>query len=416
MQAVLQTARQGLQVVRDDKTALEAQLQTRQTALDIQQAKHAAAHQGFVQRTDQVMAALTWSTPQCGPCKVLAACYLHPGMRKCYAGLWPLALHRDAWQFECSCMAAPLMLSYVIYLYQLDDLELPLQAMQMIRDRFKTERDAADTQVRACTRPRLPATPLSSVTQASNSAACQARMPACLQHQPHGYCKRDRMHMLQWQAESTMLQHKAKLEEMEAASRTAGQEVQQLGQQLAAMAADRDQMQAAHQQATEQAAQQLTAASNEADQLRMALQAASEQAAQQKTSQAELQQQLVGRAQEAADLTKALGETRAAADRAQEAAQAEKAASEQGHRAELAGRDQAMLKAQASFGAAVQQLSKVEGDYTALGRKYGKLEALLVEREHELERTAAELDEKSRRLCWLMLMTMCLQLSCMLAA
>ena len=200
-----------------------------------------------------------------------------------------------------------------------------------------------------------------------------------------------------------MLQHKAKLEELEAASKTAGQEVQQLGQQLAAMAADRDQMQAAHKQATEQAAQQLTAAGYEAGQLRTALQAASEQAAQQKTSQAELQQQLAGRAQEAVDLTKALGETRAAADRAQEAAQAEKAASEQGHRAELAGRDQAMLKAQASFGAAVQQLSKVEGDYTALGRKFGKLEGLLAEREHELERTAAELDEKSRRLGWLLI-------------
>ena len=56
-QALLQLARQAVQAVKDEKAALEAQLQTKQKRLDDQHADHAAAHQAFVQRTDQVLPA-----------------------------------------------------------------------------------------------------------------------------------------------------------------------------------------------------------------------------------------------------------------------------------------------------------------------------------------------------------------------
>ena len=192
-----------------------------------------------------------------------------------------------------------------------------------------------------------------------------------------------------------MLQHKLKLQELEEAAKAAAQQGQEKQQQLDTLAASHATLQAAHVQASAQAAAQLAASQNESVRLHGALQTAGQLADQQKASMAVVQQQLAGKAQEAAGLQAALAGSKAAADRAREEAQADKADLEQGHRAELASREQAVVHVQAQFGAAVQQLHKAEGDYAALGRKYGKLEAMVLEHEHDLERTAAELDEKS---------------------
>ena len=197
-------------------------------------------------------------------------------------------------------------------------------------------------------------------------------------------------------AHHLLLQYKAQLQELEAVSAAKAQQAQQRDQELRDLTASKQALQTAHQQAATQAAEKLAAAAEEAASLHKALEVGAEQAAQQKASQAELQQQLSSRAQEADSLHRALADSRAAADTAGEAARADKADREAGHRAELAHREQGLLQLQAKFGAAVQQLSQVEGECQALGRKYGKVEAVLLEREHQLERTAAELDEKSR--------------------
>ena len=54
MQAVLLAVKDALQGAKDEKEVLEGQLQAKHEQLGGQQAEHAAAHQAFVQRTDQV--------------------------------------------------------------------------------------------------------------------------------------------------------------------------------------------------------------------------------------------------------------------------------------------------------------------------------------------------------------------------